>query len=43
LPVIYRPGGSEDAPFRSIASRLIKGLGKSAREAFQLGVLRLSG
>jgi hypothetical protein len=40
LLVICRLGGSEDAPFRSVASRLIKGLGESAREAFQLDVLR---
>jgi hypothetical protein len=40
LLVICRPGGSEDVPFRSVASRLIKGLGESARETFKLDVLR---
>lgn len=40
LLVICRPGGSDDVPFRSVASKLIKGLSESAREAFQLDVLR---
>ncbi|MBU0908772.1 MAG: CHAT domain-containing protein [Proteobacteria bacterium] len=40
LLVICRPGGSDDVPFRSVASRLLKGLGESAPEAFQLDVLR---
>ena len=40
LLVICRPGGGEDVPFRSVASRLIKGLGEAARETFQLEVLR---
>ena len=40
LLVICRPGGNEDVPFRSVAARLIKGLSESAREAFQLDVLR---
>lgn len=40
LLVICRPGGSSDVPFRSVASRLIKGLGGSAHEAFELDVLR---
>lgn len=40
LLVICRPGGSVDVPFRSVASRLIKGLTESAREAFKLDVLR---
>ena len=40
LLVICRPGGGEDVPFRSVATRLIKGLSGSAREAFQLDVLR---
>lgn len=40
LLVICRPGGEEDVPFRSVASRLIKGLGEDARAAFQLDVLR---
>src|SRR5690242_15053026 len=38
LLVICRPGGSDDVPFRSVASRLIKGLSQS--ELFQLDVLR---
>jgi hypothetical protein len=40
LLVICRPRQDDDVPFRSVASRLIKGLSKSAREAFQLDVLR---
>ncbi len=40
LLVICRPGGSDDVPFRSVASRLIKGLSESARETYQLDVLR---
>lgn len=40
LLVICRPGGSDDVPFRSVASRLIKGLSASTRETFQLDVLR---
>lgn len=40
LLVICRPGGKQDVPFRSVAGRLIKGLGENAREAFQLDVLR---
>lgn len=40
LLVICRPGGRDDVPFRSVAGRLIKGLTESAREAFQLEVLR---
>jgi tetratricopeptide (TPR) repeat protein len=40
LLVICRPRGGADVPFRSVASRLIKGLGESARQAFQLDVLR---
>jgi tetratricopeptide (TPR) repeat protein len=40
LLVICRPRGSDDVPFRSVASRLIKGLSDSACEAFQLDVLR---
>lgn len=31
LLVICRPGGREDVPFRSVAGKLIKGLGASAR------------
>ena len=40
LLVICRPGGADDVPFRSVASRLIKGLGESARESFELDLLR---
>lgn len=40
LLVICRPKGSEDVPFRSVASRLIKGLSGNARAAFDLDVLR---
>ena len=40
LLVICRPGGREDVPFRSVASRLLKGLGEAARERLQLDVLR---
>ncbi|HEY0733542.1 MAG TPA: CHAT domain-containing protein [Herpetosiphonaceae bacterium] len=40
LLVICRPGGRSDVPFRSVASRLIKGLSKEARAAFDLHVLR---
>ncbi|MBN1449877.1 MAG: CHAT domain-containing protein [Anaerolineales bacterium] len=40
LLVICRPGGREDVPFRSVASRLLKGLGDEATEAFELDVLR---
>jgi hypothetical protein len=40
LLVICRPRGEEDVPFRSVASRLIKGLGEDARKAFRLDVLR---
>ena len=40
LLVICRPGGHEDVPFRSVAMRIFKGLDASAREAFQLEVLR---
>jgi len=40
LLVICRPGGSKDVPFRSVASRLIRGLNDAAREVFQLDVLR---
>jgi tetratricopeptide (TPR) repeat protein len=40
LLVICRPRQDDDVPFRSVASRLIKGLSESAREAFQLDVLR---
>ncbi|HEY3233021.1 MAG TPA: hypothetical protein VGJ87_27565 [Roseiflexaceae bacterium] len=40
LLVICRPGGRDDVPSRSFASRLIKGLSDEARELFQLDVLR---
>jgi tetratricopeptide (TPR) repeat protein len=40
LLVICRPGGREDVPFRSVASRLIKGLNEDERKLFQLDVLR---
>ncbi len=40
LLVICRPGGRDDVPFRSVASRIIKGLTDEAREHFQLDVLR---
>jgi tetratricopeptide (TPR) repeat protein len=43
LLVICRPRGTqgeEDAPFRSVASRLIKGLDEANREAYDLDVLR---
>ena len=40
LLVICRPGGRDDVPFRSVASRIIKGLGADARKAFDLDVLR---
>jgi len=40
LLVICRPGGREDVPFRSVASRLIEGLTEEARELFRLDVLR---
>jgi hypothetical protein len=38
--VICRPAGGADVPFRSVASRLIKGLSDEARAVFQLDVLR---
>ena len=40
LLVICRPRQDEDVPFRSIAIRIIKGLGADARAAFDLDVLR---
>jgi hypothetical protein len=39
LLVICRPQGRDDVPFRSVASRLIKGLGTKT-DGFQLDVLR---
>ena len=40
LLIICRPRGGEDVPFRSVASRLIKGLGGDVRATFRLDVLR---
>jgi hypothetical protein len=40
LLVICRPGGRDDVPFRSVASRLVKGLSGDARTLFRLDVLR---
>ena len=40
LLAICRPGGSQDVPFRSVASRLLRGLSDTARESFQLDILR---
>lgn len=40
LLVICRPGGESDVAFRSVATKLIKGLTESGREIFQLDVLR---
>ncbi|HEX3526066.1 MAG TPA: hypothetical protein VH988_03285 [Thermoanaerobaculia bacterium] len=40
LLVICRPRGAQDVPFRSVASRLIRGLGAANREAYDLDVLR---
>lgn len=40
LLVISRPGGVNDVPFRSVATRIIRGLGKTRTEAFELTVLR---
>ena len=40
LLVICRPSGGADVPFRSVASRLIKGLSEAARQVFRLDVLR---
>ncbi len=40
LLVICRPGRDDDVPFRSVASRLVKGLSDEARAVFQLDVLR---
>ena len=40
LLVICRPRGGYDVPFRSVASRLVKGLSEEARAAFDLDVLR---
>jgi tetratricopeptide (TPR) repeat protein len=40
LLVICRPSGGKDVPFRSVASKLLKGLAEAAREVVQLDVLR---
>ena len=40
LLVICRTKGTEDVPFRSVGSRLIRGLGEANREVYQLDVLR---
>ncbi len=40
LLVIFRPKGDKDVPFRSVATKLIKGLTDSASEVFQIDVLR---
>jgi tetratricopeptide (TPR) repeat protein len=40
LLVICRPGGKDDVPFRSVASRLIKALGEHDLKFFKLDVLR---
>src|SRR5215472_9872064 len=40
LLVICRPGGRSDVPFRSVANRLLRGLGATEREKVELTVLR---
>ncbi len=40
LLVICRPRGGVDVPFRSVASRLVKGLSQATWETYQLDVLR---
>lgn len=40
LLVLCRPRGPEDVPFRSVASRLVKGLDEATREAYDLDLLR---
>jgi tetratricopeptide (TPR) repeat protein len=40
LLVICRPAGSDDVPFRSVASRILQGLGGVFGDAFALDVLR---
>ncbi len=40
LLAICRPSQADDVPFRSVATRILKGLDQSSREAFQLDVLR---
>ncbi len=40
LLVICRPWRQKDVPFRSVATRILKGLDESSRQAFELDVLR---
>jgi CHAT domain len=40
LLAICRPGAGADVPFRSVLSRIVKGLSDRDREAFELDVLR---
>ncbi|HEX9641510.1 MAG TPA: hypothetical protein VGB13_09375 [Candidatus Krumholzibacteria bacterium] len=40
LLAICRPDQGHDVPFRSVASRIIKGLDETSRQAFDLDVLR---
>ena len=40
LLVICRPSAGKDVPFRSVASRIVKGLSEEVRANFQLDVLR---
>jgi tetratricopeptide (TPR) repeat protein len=40
LLAICRPSGGRDVPFRSVARRLIEGLGSEARARFQLDLVR---
>lgn len=40
LLVISRPGGRDDVPFRSVASRLVRKLGDAAGKGWRLDVLR---
>ena len=40
LLVICRPGDVEDAPFRSVAGKLLKGFNEEARERYELSLLR---
>jgi hypothetical protein len=40
LLIICRPGGGRDVPFRSVASRIVKGLRDDVRANFRLEVLR---
>jgi tetratricopeptide (TPR) repeat protein len=40
LLVICRPGGRDDAPFRSVAMKILKGLSEDVRKVFEINVLR---